>query len=102
MKKIIVIGLVLLSHFAFAQKFTIKGQIMDSLSVSLPSATVMLLHAKDSSLVNFAASDVNGFFQIKNVPLGDYFLKATFVGFNNYMNRINPVAGTLEVNLGVI
>ena len=39
------------------QKFVVIGQIIDTLSNALPSATVMLLNAKDSSLVNFAVSD---------------------------------------------
>src|SRR5882672_9671690 len=65
----------------FAQKFTITGQVLDTLSSPLPSATVMLLNPKDSSLVNFGVSDARGVFEMKNVSKGPYQLKITFVGF---------------------
>jgi hypothetical protein len=81
------------------QKFSIKGQITDSLSGPLPSSTVMLLNPKDSSLVNFGVSDVKGSFEIKNVSKGEYLLKITFVGYSNYMKRIaTPTeAGVIEM-----
>ena len=33
-------------------KFIVTGQVLDTLKQGVPSATVMLLQAKDSSLVN--------------------------------------------------
>ena len=70
------------------QKFSIKGQVTDTLSSALPSSTVMLLNLKDSSLVNFGVSDSKGYFEIKNVNKGEYLLKITFVGYANYTKRI--------------
>jgi hypothetical protein len=40
------------------QKFSIKGQVIDSLSSPLPSSTVMLLNPTDSSLVNFGVRGI--------------------------------------------
>jgi hypothetical protein len=102
MKKIILVAFVLISSLSLAQKFTIKGQLTDSLSKSLPSATVFILLTKDSSLVNFSVSDVNGFFSIRNVSRGEYLFKVSYIGFKTYVKRISPAAGALEVDLGQI
>lgn len=87
---------------SMGQKFSIKGQVTDSLSGPLPSSTVMLLNSKDSSLVNFGVSDVKGSFEIKNVNKGDYLLKITFVGYSNYMKRITTPAEAGIIDLGRI
>lgn len=71
----------LLAFSARAQKFTIRGQATDSTKVGMPSATVMLLQAKDSALVSFGSTDRQGMFELKNVSRGDYQLKITFVGY---------------------
>ena len=102
MKKIILFSLILSAHLGFAQKLTIKGQLLDSASSPLPSATVIILQSKDSSLVNFGTSDSKGFFEIRNVVRGEYFFKVSFLGFAPYMKRIIPGEGMTEVNLGQI
>lgn len=89
MRKFYFLVLILLcSAGAYAQKFSIRGQVMDSVSGSLPSSTVMLLNPKDSSLVNFGVSDAKGIFEIKNVNKGEYLLKVTFVGYAPNMRRV--------------
>jgi Outer membrane protein beta-barrel family/Carboxypeptidase regulatory-like domain len=101
-RNVLLIIFLLIAQISLAQKFSIKGQLTDSASSSLPSATVMILQAKDSSLVNFGVSNVNGFFEIRNITRGDYFLKVTFLGFAPFTRRILfPQLGA-EVNLGQI
>jgi len=72
-KILILFSIALMSQLAVAQKLSVRGQLTDSLSNPLPSATVMILLAKDSSLVNFGATNVNGFFEIKNVVRAESF-----------------------------
>ena len=81
------------------QKFVVIGQIIDTLSNPLPSATVMLLNAKDSSLVNFAVSDAGGVFEMKNVNKGSYQIKVTFVGLTPFAKTITTpaIVGTVDV-----
>jgi FlaG/FlaF family flagellin (archaellin) len=85
----ILLILILSAHLASAQKFSIKGQVIDSLLSPMPSATIMLLNPKDSSLVNFGLSDSNGFFEIKNVNKGEYDLKITFMGYASFSKRVD-------------
>lgn len=81
---------------AYGQKFSIKGQVTDTLSSPLPSTTIMLLSEKDSTLVNFGVSDLKGFFEVKNINKGAYLLKITFVGYASYMKRVvAPAEGTV-------
>jgi hypothetical protein len=88
--------------FAFAQKINVKGQLLDSLGSPLPSATVLLLSAKDSSLVNFGVTDTNGFFEIKNVKRSTYIFKVTFLGFKSFTQQITPDGDGSVVELGEI
>lgn len=88
MRKVLVLLLFIgVTGNALAQKFSVKGQVTDTLSSPMPSSTVMLLSAKDSVLVNFGVTDLQGNFEIKNVNAGDYLLKVTFMGFATYTKR---------------
>lgn len=89
----------LIMYSAMGQKYVVTGQVIDTLSNPLPSATVMLLNAKDSSLVNFAVSDVKGVFEMKNVNKGLYQIKITFVGLTPFAKTISTpaIVGTVDV-----
>ncbi|MBS1557668.1 MAG: TonB-dependent receptor [Bacteroidetes bacterium] len=102
MKKIIWWGLVFLTQTVWGQRLQIKGQLTDS-THTLPGATVLLLTQKDSSLVQFAASNAQGFFQLKNIPKGDFLFKITYVGYATYTKKISihPETST-EIDLGKI
>ncbi|MBS1682178.1 MAG: TonB-dependent receptor [Bacteroidetes bacterium] len=85
-----------------AQKFTIKGQLTDSVG-SLPGATILILQQKDSSLVQFGVSDANGLFEIKNIAQGNYLFKISFVGYANFVKKISPQPQNgFEIDLGKI
>lgn len=103
MKKIILlIAILTFCASAWAQKISVKGQVTDSLSGPLPSATVMVLSPKDSSLVNFGVSDVKGAFEIRNVNRGEYLIKITFVGYASYLKRFTTPAEGTVLDLGKI
>ncbi len=101
MKKIIftflVLGFGLLT--AHAQRFSIKGLVADSTAAPLEWATVALLAAQDSSLVNFATSDAKGNFEIKGVAGGNYVLQISFVSYSTYSKGIELKA---NLDLGTI
>lgn len=98
---LIAVALLFFSTGAIAQKFTLRGQVVDSLGATLPSATVMLMNPKDSTLVNFGVSDTKGNFEIRNVNKGSYQIRISFVGFGVYQKlvSIDQPAGTV-VDLG--
>jgi hypothetical protein len=79
--KILLTSFIFLSHLVLAQRYTIKGSVIDTVSNPMSYATVVLLQAKDSTLVNFGVTDAKGLFELKGISSGDYHLKVTFVGF---------------------
>lgn len=89
MMKILTIIFCVVTYFSYGQKVTIEGKVYDESKGALPSATVMLLNRGDSSLVNFAVTNAEGLFQLKNVSAGDYQVKITFVGFQSYTKNID-------------
>lgn len=102
MKRILVSMLLLCPLLAVGQKFNLSGTLVDTLKSPLPSATIMLLNAKDSSLVNFGVSDAKGFFQIKNIPHNKYLFKVSFVGYATYTHVIQPESTVTDLNLGSV
>lgn len=105
MKRFILSALLLITGCAMAQKFIIKGTVTDSSRAAMPSATVMLMSAKDSSLVNFTVTDAQGGFELRNVSRGDYRVQITFVGFAPFSKSVlasdfvSPVVSVGELQL---
>jgi outer membrane receptor protein involved in Fe transport len=87
---------------ASAQKFSINGQLSDTLQNPLPGATVLLLNRSDSSLVNFNSSDRNGFFEIRSISPGAYLLKITYIGYRPYLTPIETPPERQTLDLGKI
>lgn len=102
MKKILLILLIINSSIATAQKFSISGEITDSLGSPLPGATVVLLSPKDSSLVNFSVADTQGRFALKNISNGQYLFKVTFLGYQPFVKLIASPENTTGLDLGKI
>ena len=74
---------VILPIFSFTSLFSadLSGTVMDKEDGNtLPYATVELLNVKDSSFVKGEACDLEGAFSIKNVEVGPYLLRVSFMG----------------------
>ena len=86
MKKVLFtfLGLILITQFLFsAQTGTIKGKITDKKTGDpLPGVNVLLTGTKLG-----AATDINGFYEIKNVPPGKYTLKITMMGYEEIIKK---------------
>lgn len=82
---------VILPIFSFTSLFSadLSGTVMDKEDGStLPYATVELLNVKDSSFVKGEACDLEGAFSIKNVEVGPYLLRVSFMGYNTVYRNI--------------
>ena len=75
-----------------AQKIT--GIVNDATDKPQEFATVMLMKAKDSTLVKGAATDEKGQFEIEDVANGQYFINVSIVGFKNYASKTFDVNGS--------
>jgi len=90
MKKLFLLGLLISLHcITYSQDSFIKGQVIDSDATPLPSATVVILSEKDSSIVSFALTNNEGAFDIDKVKLGTHILQVSYLGFDQYSKSIS-------------
>lgn len=75
-------------NFAHAQKAAsqISGVVLDDAKKPLDGATVILLVAKDSAVVNTQLSKVDGSFNFQNLKDNAYVIKVSYIGYQNYRN----------------
>jgi outer membrane receptor for ferrienterochelin and colicins len=69
-------------NFSYSQKAQIVGEVMDGLT-PVPFANIYLVGTSIGT-----ASDENGNFQLQNIPIGKYLLKATAIGYFSYSSKI--------------
>ena len=86
-----------------AQGSTIFGQVLGEQEEPLPSATIMLLRARDSVLQQFALTGEQGQFTIKNVSQGRYLLQVSFLGYDNHSQLVEiQKDSSSSIDLGAI
>lgn len=87
----------LLAPFAISAQNSLSGQVLDnSTNTPLEQASVYF-----PQLENGAVTDVNGKFELRNLPGGTYKLVVSMIGFGTYTVNIDTKAqaGPLEVRL---
>lgn len=89
-----------LSQSALSQKYAVKGSVTDEKSAALPSATVLLLHPRDSTTIYNTITSRQGTFEIKNVIRSEYLLKVTYLGFTSYFRKIALSASQPTLDVG--
>lgn len=103
---LVVIGFLLTSTLANAAdtKFEIKGQIIEEQSgETIPYATISLYRKTDSTLVTGTITDDSGQFTLEKLKYGNYYIKLSFVGYEDYfINEINLAENKKTVDLGQI
>ncbi|MBN2602004.1 MAG: TonB-dependent receptor, partial [Candidatus Marinimicrobia bacterium] len=101
-KKIVLIPLMVLWGLALqSQNLIISGRIMESDSVSsLPGANVVLFSLPDSLLVKGIVSSSNGFFELNNIKSGNYVLKISYLGYQEWSRKV--VIREKPINFGRI
>lgn len=83
---------------------SIKGKVKDkNTGESIEYATIGIYNSKDSSLIKGAATNSDGFFEISNIPNGNYYVEVSFVGYKK--TRIKQITindKNKSINLGEI
>lgn len=80
---------VLLVTFAFAQKFTVRGRVIDEQGNPIVGANVFV---KDTQLG--AVTDFNGKYEIENVTKGVVAFVASYIGFDEEERSLNIQSNT--------
>ncbi|MET3126318.1 outer membrane receptor protein involved in Fe transport [Arcicella rosea] len=85
MKKLLVLMLLLcIASFSFAQTFTINGTVKNQQNEVVPFATIALHNAKDSLLIKADIATEEGIFKMANIAKGLYYLQINAVGFKSF------------------
>ena len=79
-----------------AQKFTLEGNITDTLDQGIELATVLLLKQQDSVMAGFSITNPKGRFKVDDVDPGDYILNITFLGYAD-INRDISITGSIDL-----
>ena len=99
MKRALITILLTLSIFAFKDLFpqSIKGKVTDAInSEPLVGATIKIEGTKLG-----AVADIDGTYEIDNIPLGVYDLKISYIGYNDKIIKGVEVKGKDFVNLNI-
>lgn len=93
--RLLVLLLSLAATPVLAQNGTIRGFITDAADGQpLPGVNVVLTNPAGDLFGN--ASDTDGFYAISRVPAGNYTLRATFIGFQDFERQVTVVAGEIQ------
>ncbi|MFH1051824.1 MAG: outer membrane beta-barrel family protein [bacterium] len=85
----------------------ITGTVVDaSNNQPIPYVTVTLMNQKDSSIVTGAISKSDGSFLVENIPLGNFIVRLSIIGFDNYYlpevilnnNQLQNDIGTIKLD----
>ena len=83
---------------ATAQQSSLKGTITDTLNKqNLYNAVISILRTKDSVLVKFTRTDINGDFEVKNLPAGKFILMVSYPSYADYVDPITIEPATQKL-----
>ncbi len=82
-----------------AQSYKITGSVKDSIDTYLVSATVVALSEADSTIVAFALTNYDGYFELTDVKEGTYVMQFSYLGYNQ-LNQNVDVTG--DTDMGII
>lgn len=84
--------LLFLTHLTFAQSINVKGRVIDEKKTAIADVTVYLSKAKDSTLIQYAATDASGLFTMDiNAVEEPAFLTVSFLGYKDKIEQLPKV-----------
>jgi outer membrane receptor protein involved in Fe transport len=87
-----------------AKSGKIKGKIIDAeTKAAMEYANVSIYRKQDSKLVTGAIANEAGLFEIGELPFGNYYVEAAFIGFEKTtINDVKIIPNSTSVDMGVI
>ena len=80
--------LFIFSISVFAQDFSISGKIIDSDNNPIEFANVVVLIEKGGEFLKGTSTDNEGFFILNNLDAATYFIKISYIGFEEFEQKI--------------
>ena len=84
-----------------SQQAIITGQVIDTQDEIMPFAHVLLLQHHDSVMVKGVTTDTEGRFTMEEIPIGNYVLNISLLGFEPYFRPVS-INDSKELSMGTI
>lgn len=80
--------------------FKVVGTLLDSVTKeTLPYVNVAILDSVDSTLVKGATTDMEGMFSVDGIPAGNYLMRISSIGYQNYFRHFQVSNNTALGNI---
>ncbi|WP_298893698.1 outer membrane beta-barrel family protein [uncultured Psychroserpens sp.] len=76
------------SFLSYGQNLSISGIVVDDKNVPIEFANVILFNEEESEILKGSSTDNKGSFSLANLEPNTYIIKISFIGFNNYQQKI--------------
>src|SRR5690606_18811289 len=98
-KRLVTTVIILLSSLSvWAQTFHVSGIVKDDVNEPLAGASVTLLNAQDKYMGGTAAN-LDGTFVVTDLPAGDYLLRISYIGYEDYQKSLKITEANLNVGI---
>ncbi|MFK7773175.1 MAG: TonB-dependent receptor [Saprospiraceae bacterium] len=101
MKPYFTILFLIFTNSIFAQTASIKGILQDADKAPVSFANIVLYSSTDSSVVKIEVSDPIGKFIIPSIPSGNYYLVASFIGYDDATKNDIQLSEGEQLDLGI-
>jgi len=88
LRKLLSCFIFLYTSFCFSQQFSVSGNLNDSNSKAIAYANVVIISKENSEIVKGSTTDDFGVFKIDNIEKGDYTIKISYLGFEDFSKVI--------------
>ena len=90
--------------FAQQGKTNVNGTLVDKTSQQpIEFVTVVLLNKNDSTTIKGTITDKKGKFSIEEIPSGNYLIRYSYIGYNNFTAKDLKITGEKKyINLGIV
>ena len=85
-----------LSFSAFTQDFSMSGKVVDSNGSPVEFANVIISIESEASFFKGTSTDGNGFFNFENLTSSTYFIRISYIGFEDFDQKI-ILTGNLDL-----
>lgn len=85
-----------LSFTLFAQNLSISGKVIDANGSPIEFANVIISVENEDSFFKGTSTDDNGFFKLDNLSVTTYFIKISYIGFEDFEQKI-VLSGNLDL-----
>jgi outer membrane receptor protein involved in Fe transport len=78
----------------------ISGKVLDAETKQpIEYANIRLFSLKDSSMITGAITSADGVFSLNKIPVGDYYIEISFIGFDKMVKNLSITKKHLELKL---